>query len=236
MKYISFTEEQKAKLFDEIAKHYYESNFGQASKADMELLMFRFYIEKMINENKADDGTVDYCKISDYKISKDLGITQQKVRNLKLKNHLCEPIDFDWKLSFATLIKNARYEKQTQTVKINIPDPVLFMEVQNYVEEKGGYIDKQFNGNILQLRAEYFLDLAISLEPEKSQKEVKQILKKQFEDAENKNGIFDSNDITVQKLVDVGVGITEIIVNIKEILNPNSIILKSVLKFLEEKL
>lgn len=35
-------------MFDEIASHFYEANFGQASKADIEMMMFNFYIKKII--------------------------------------------------------------------------------------------------------------------------------------------------------------------------------------------
>ena len=92
MKYVSFTNEEKIIAFDEIASQFYEANFGQASKADIELMMFRLYIEKLIKQHRNPDGTVDYRKCSDYKISKDLGITQQRVRNLKVKNQLIHPI------------------------------------------------------------------------------------------------------------------------------------------------
>ena len=96
MKYVTFKDEDKIKFFDEIASRFYEANFGQFSKADFELLMFKFYIQKMISDNKNGDNTIDYSLCSDYKISKDLGITQQRVRNLKVKNQLVNPIEFEW--------------------------------------------------------------------------------------------------------------------------------------------
>lgn len=111
MEYVSFTKEEKVKLFDKIADRFYNANFGQMSKSDIELLMFNFYIEKMVSDSKRPDGTVDYRKCSDYKISKDLGITQQKVRNLKVKNQLIHPIQYDWRRALARLTENARYDK-----------------------------------------------------------------------------------------------------------------------------
>ena len=92
MKHITFTEKEKCEMFDKIAEKFYNSNFGQTSKADFELLMFNFYIRKIISDNMNSDGTIDYNKCSDYKISKGLGITQQKVRNLKVKNQLITKI------------------------------------------------------------------------------------------------------------------------------------------------
>ena len=35
VKYVSFNDAEKIKMFDEIAKHFYEANFGQASKSDI---------------------------------------------------------------------------------------------------------------------------------------------------------------------------------------------------------
>ncbi len=84
------------------------------SKADIELMMFHFYIEKMVTDFKDENGILDYKKCSDYKISKDLGITQQRVRNLKVKNQLVYPIEYDWKAALSQLIKNVRYDKDTK--------------------------------------------------------------------------------------------------------------------------
>lgn len=89
MEHINFTTEEKAEMFDEIAAHFYNANFGQMSKSNMELLMFSFYMNKLIQNNKFEDGTIDYQKCSDYRISKELGITQQRVQNLKIKKTAC---------------------------------------------------------------------------------------------------------------------------------------------------
>ena len=92
---------EKEKYFDEIAAKFFNRNFGTASKNDIELLMFKFYIETLINdyEDKS-DKTINYDNISDYKIARDLGITPQRVRNLKLKKDLVYPQKFDWRVSF----------------------------------------------------------------------------------------------------------------------------------------
>ncbi|MCC8126351.1 MAG: hypothetical protein LIO92_02995 [Clostridiales bacterium] len=113
-----FTEEDKIKFFDEIAEHFYERNFGTFAKADMELLMFRFYPEKLTDANMREDGTIDYSKCSDYNISKELGITQQRVRNLKVKKQLVYPTDVEWEKSLANLTKNARYLTGQSVVEV----------------------------------------------------------------------------------------------------------------------
>ena len=103
-------------MFDEIACHFYSHNFGQTSKTDLDLLMFHFYYEKMRSIFTDSEGGLDYTQCSDYKISKELRITQQRVRNLKVKNQLIYPPEeeLDWIKEFAKLTKNARYDHVTK--------------------------------------------------------------------------------------------------------------------------
>lgn len=205
MRYIQFDDEEKIVLFDEIASHFYDANFGQMSKADMELLMFRFYLEKMISTYQNQDGTIDYNKCSDYKISKELGITQQKVRNLKVKKELIYPTKYDWKAALALLTENARYDKATNKVTLNIPDPNLYIEIQNFIEEQGSYVEKQLNSKILQIRAEYYIALVISLEQGDNRKTIINELKKQCGD----DKAFDERDIG-KSLLDLAVNVTSV--------------------------
>lgn len=79
-----FTDEEKIKNFDKLAEHYYNTNFGTVPKSDIDLLMFSFYLDHLIIECSDKDFVLDYNKASDYVISKTLGITQQKVKNLKV--------------------------------------------------------------------------------------------------------------------------------------------------------
>lgn len=222
MKNISFTTEEKAAMFDQIAKHYYDTNFGQMSKADMELLMFHYYLEKLISTNKSSDGTIEYSKCSDYIISKELGITQQRVRNLKIKKQLVYPTAFDWKNTLKELLKNARYDSTTKVIKMNIPDPNLFIEIQNFFEEKGQYIEKQLNNKILQIRAEYFFQLAFEVQDDKTQEEVIKITKNKLKEA-NQEYDFDDRklgDILLQNAIDI----TTILANINSISSANPIL------------
>lgn len=226
MKYVSFSDTEKIEMFDEIAAHFYAANFGQASKADIELMMFNFYIQKMIKDNQEQDGTIDYNKCSDYKISKDLGITQQRVRNLKVKNQLINPIDFEWERAFAKLISNAKFENQK--VIINIPDPNLFYEIQNFLEEQGSYIDKQLNSKLLVIRIEYFIDLLVSLEPESNRKEVIKEIKRVFKEQSKSKKQFDEKNIG-KTLIDGAVNIITILANISTIASPENRILKALM-------
>ena len=222
MEYVSFSDNEKIEMFDEIAARFYEANFGQASKADIELMMFNFYIQKMIKDNQEQDGTIDYNKCSDYRISKDLGITQQRVRNLKVKNQLINPINFEWEKAFAKLVSNAKFEHQK--VIISIPDPNLFYEIQNFLEEQGAYIDRQLNSKLLVIRVEYFIDLLVSLEPEHNRKEIVKKIKTVFRQQSKSQKQFDENNIG-KSLIDGAVNITTILANISTIASPGNSIL-----------
>ena len=54
-----FTNEEIIKAFDEVAKHFYDHNFGQMSKADSELLMFHLYFDKISTSSYSKS---DKCK------------------------------------------------------------------------------------------------------------------------------------------------------------------------------
>lgn len=204
MKYIEFTNEEKVEMFDEIAKKFYNHNFGTFSKSEMELMMFNFYIKKIVSTNVESDNTLNYNYSSDYYISKDLGITQQKVNNLKIKNQLVNPIEFDWKKSFLKLVGNARFDNKSGKVLINIPDPNLYIEIKHYLENHGGYIETQLNRNLLKIRVEYFIQLLVEIEPEKERniiiKEIKKYIKK-----ENKDENIFSKDNIAKSLLDLTV-------------------------------
>jgi len=229
MKYVNFTDEEKIKMFDEISEHFYNANFGQSSKSDIELMMFNFYIQKMINQSRNPDNTIDYKKCSDYKISKDLGITQQKIRNLKVKNQLVNPIEYDWKAEFAKLVDKAKIDNGK--IIVSIPDPNLYYEIENFIEEMDAYIEKQLNNKILQLRVEYFLDLVIALEPEQSRKEIRKKLKENYKKSGKDNSVFDENNIG-KSLLEGAVNVTAIVSNLSSAFSPSNAIAKTFLKLI----
>ena len=223
MRYNEFSDDEKIKMFDTIASKYFEANFGQTSKADIELLMFHFYIEKMISNNTDETGIIDFNACSDYKISKDLGITQQRVRNLKIKNQLVYPVEFDWEKALATLVKNARYDKASSKIVLHIPDPNLYLEIQNFIEEKGAFVEKQLNTKVLQLRAEYFIDLVVSLEPENSRKEIIKRLKKSFKDEGKDEKAFNEKCIG-KSLLDMAINISTVVANVSSCISPSNFV------------
>lgn len=218
-------------MFDEIAANFYNANFGQMSKSSLELLMFSFYMDKLIRDNKFEDGTIDYHKCSDYRISKELGITQQRVQSLKIKKQLVYPTEYKWETALAKLTENARYDPETKKVTLNIPDPNLYLEIQNFIEEKGAYVEKQLNRKILQLRAEYYIELVISLEPEDKRDAITKELKNTFSKREKDNSIFDERHIG-KSLMDMAVNVTETAANLSGLVSKDNLLANALFKLL----
>lgn len=156
MREVGFNNEAKIEAFDKIAELFYGRNFGSASKAEIELLMFSIYIDEMIKQNVDEDGTLDYSNCSDYNIGKQLGIPQERVRSLKVKKQARYPISFDWKKSLQRIQNDIVYDDIKKKIIIPLRDPNLYNEIRNFIEDSGGYIEIQRGGNCIQMRPEYF--------------------------------------------------------------------------------
>lgn len=153
-----FSDEEILKFYNDISKAYFNRNFGTMSKSDFETLIFSHYIEHYLNS-----GVV----LDDYTLSKKLGLTQNRVRALKERKELKYPYEnFEWEKAFAENIKNAKYDKLAQRIKIVIDDVNVITEVRHRIEMLGYYDEYQLNKRILQMPLDGFLDLCISLSNE----------------------------------------------------------------------
>lgn len=162
----------KARAFDMLAEKYYYSNFGTASKSDIDVLMFSLYIEQIL-----DKGQDDFSAYSDYTLSKQLGITQAKICNLKVKKELLYPYEkFDWKNALLIVSKNVIIEDHR--IKLFIPDRNVYLEVKNVIETNGGFIDVSLTKNLLVVKQEYFLDLLVVISDEGDKKKIKKEIEK----------------------------------------------------------
>ncbi|MGI6348296.1 MAG: hypothetical protein ACOXZ0_00035 [Eubacteriales bacterium] len=95
-------------------------NYGLATKSEFELLLFHHFMESHRHENK---------QISDYYLSKQLGIIQQRVRNLRVKENLQFPLEINIHTEFEKLIKKASYDRSTEKITMDIEDPNLYIEL-----------------------------------------------------------------------------------------------------------
>ena len=174
-----FDEDAKIKAFDKIAEKFYYGNFGSTSKADVETLMFSLYIEQILK--KEQDNMVAY---SDYSLSKELGITQSKVSNLKVRKELQYPYeDFKWEKSFERVSKNFAYEDGK--IKMHIPDKNLYLELKNAIETSGGYVEVQLTNNLLQVKLPYFIDLLIAISGDEDRENIRKALLKRLKEINN---------------------------------------------------
>ena len=118
---------------------------------------------------------------------------------------------------------------------MNIPDPNLFIEIQNFVESRGSYVEKQLNSKILQIRAEYFIELVVSLEPEESRKKIILNLKKHLQESNKENAAFDSPNIW-KTLIDGNINLVDIVANVFTILSSDNRIGKALFELLKANL
>ncbi len=153
-----FDTDAKAEAFDKIAARFYDGNFGQMSKSDFETLLFHLYIEECLKKSLPFD---------DYTLSRALGITQSRIRTLKVKKELQYPHEgFEWKKAFIGYIKHAKYDEATRLVKMTVPDVNVLIELRYHMETHGWYDEYQLNPKLFQCRLDIFLELCSSFEDE----------------------------------------------------------------------
>ena len=227
---IEFSTEEKCRAFDELAGRFFNRNFSLASKGEIELIMFHHYMKKKKSEHTGQDGRVEYAAISDYSIRKELGISQQRVRNLRVKEQLFYPENLNAEEEFAGLLKHARYDKAAGKIMVSIPDPNIYIEVQNLIEEKGGFIERQLNSRLLIMRVEYFLELVSALESEENQKQIRRIIK----NAGKKDGAFENVNIG-KLMLTLGVDISTIAANLSAIISPQNALGMALLNLISSK-
>ena len=187
-------EGSKEKAFDRIAHEFFFGNFGRMSKTDLDVLMFDIYIEQILN-TKGDENPSEY---SDYKLSKDLGLTQSKISSLKVKKQLQYPRDYDWRKAFSRVSKNARYEQEK--IKLQIPDINVYYEVKNAIEEAGGYVEVSLTSKLLQVSPEYFLDLLVAISEDETRKELRKQLRNEIRKHDKDHKYLDAEPFGKQLL------------------------------------
>ena len=117
---------------------------------------------------------------------------------------------------------------------LNIPDPNLFIEIQNYIEDNGAYIEKQLNGKLLQLRAEYFIDLIVALEPEENRKTIKNSLKKLLKSNGKEESAFEDKEIG-KSILNAAVNITDIVANLSNVISPTNVVGKAFIGLIKKQ-
>ena len=158
---MGFKVAEKTAAFDLIAKRYFDRNFGTMSKTDFETLLFHIYMENLLSHNE---------KFDDYTVSKALGISQSKVRNLKMRKELQYPHQYpdglDWKNEFVKALDTAAYDKETHLVSMLISEPVVMVELRYFLESNGGFDIRTLNSKQFVCRVDHLVMLFEKLSEE----------------------------------------------------------------------
>lgn len=151
----------KAEAFDRLAQMYYNHNFGNCTKSDVDLQMFMIYFEAAKKAAADENGFIDENLISDYKIGKALGITPARVKNLRLKMELLYPDDnYDWRKDMAAVLAGKRsLSAQNGQVEITIRSKNLMNAVQDWAEDQGEIVGMTFNSKVICLSIGCLFDL-----------------------------------------------------------------------------
>ena len=181
---ISFDDQEKIKAFDRISELFLRQNYGSVSKSELELLFFAIVFEHLQNHNES---------VSDYAISNILGVTQQRVRSLKIKHHLRYQDDCNWKTGFLHLASQAEYATDGNTVTISIDNPVLQLELQHFLETHGGLFDRSFNMKLMKIPVQSFATLLVEIGLSENEARALELLRESY----RKNGQA-SEEITKQ--------------------------------------
>ena len=158
---MGFDAAEKAAAFDMIARRYFDRNFGTMSKTDFETLLFHIYMEHLLSHKE---------KFDDYTVSKALGISQSKVRNLKMRKELQyphqDPDGLDWKNAFVKALDTAVYDKETHLVSMLISEPVVMVELRYFLESNGGFDVRTLNSKQFACRVDHLVMLFEKLSEE----------------------------------------------------------------------
>lgn len=170
-----FRPEDASAAFNEIAERYYNHNFGQMSKTDFEVLLFRMYQENLHRNHLPAD---------DFSIATDLGITESKVRNMKVKTALQYPDSgVRWQVIFLQSVQYAACDDR-KTVRVSIKDPNVKRNLEHMIDELNLYSETQLNPKLLQMRADHFITLCSAISRQLGSEDMSEIeLRKQLLDS-----------------------------------------------------
>ena len=226
----------KSKCFDELKALYYNKNFGTTPKAEIDLLMFRFYLEDKIAENLDDDNVVDYSKISDFKIAKELGLTPQKVKNLKIKVQMKYPNTggFDWQKSFRKILANSKnLTVENGYIKISIPDPNVKMELEEFLNDRGTFANYELNSKLLSIKKS---DFSLIFDLCDIKKDEQKKFEKELRKSAKAQGIQGADNLSIlgaiESLTSIAANTTDVATNICSLVSPGSLaipIVKSII-------
>ena len=144
----------------------FSKRFGSFSKSDYEILMFTIFLDSLKKP------------ANDYDISLELGITESKVRSLRIKSQLAYPKKLNWQDELLAAMQNYYFDPSANTLTIMIEDPSVQNLISHKIEQAHGIVKLAFNKKHLELPIGSYVMLALEAEKEQgSDKAEKDILK-----------------------------------------------------------
>ena len=145
--------------------------FGTFAKSDYESLLFTIFLDSL------------HAPARDYDISIALGITESKVRNLRIRSQLLYPKELKWQDELAIAIQHGNYDSYSKQITVTIEDPSVQNLIKNIIEKNFGTVGQSLNVKHLVLPVDSFLLIAAYAEqdPEKTLKELNNIVQEQSE-------------------------------------------------------
>lgn len=174
------------KMANEIAKRYFFKSFATISKSDLEVIFFHYYLEqkklvKRVGKSHYNNSFADFF-INDFEISNELGITQSKVRNLRMKEYILFSRDNNeekWIDDFIHCLNDkqsyigygkslVRYNPTNRLVEMSIPDVNLILEIRNCLESMGFYDEIVLNKHLFKCPINSFVALCKHIDTKKA--------------------------------------------------------------------
>jgi ribosomal protein S8 len=154
MKKIELNKDQKEKFSEIFLDKYFDFGFGVMPKREMDILIFHI-INDELNLFKGK---------SNYEIANILGISEAKVKSLRLdislKYKTNEITDKPYELAKRIFIeKNIPFDYRDDIIFIQIEDPVLKRDIESHLKSQGFIIDFSFNREILKITPAGFLTI-----------------------------------------------------------------------------
>lgn len=195
---MNLIESEKMLLVSTIEEECLNQNFGTLYKADFDLLIFHHYMESIRKSE---------VSLTNYEISKQLGITVQRVVSLKDKEASRYPYDgASWRKEFLECFGTS-YVSDDKLV-INITDRRLYRELESYLEKQGIATEYDLNPSVFKAEPERFIEVIKKLYPgnEKIIEEIEEIAKRNSlleEEEEGKTGVTNIRKFVVEFAKDI---------------------------------
>lgn len=152
--------------------------FGTFTKSDYETLMFTIYMD-LIDDPK-----------NDYDISRELGITESKVRNLRVKSQLLYPKDLNLNEELTKAIEKGFFDPDNMTLTITLQDPNIQRLVLHLIEQEYGNVQFTLNPKHLKLPIESYVLLSMEVNKEKTKDDALSTLNHMWlSESENRDSI-----------------------------------------------